>query len=94
MTRSRAIKEKCLEYCSYSQKELSLCHIIDCPLWEYRFGNSMKSKFFEQRMKNASKRYPKDFSFMLKLVSEYLSTCPNSSEIDSIRMFFENNFKI
>lgn len=93
MTRSQAIKNYCLECSGDTPKEVTLCHIISCPLWPYRFGNSMESKHFNQRMDKARIRSPKDFSLMLEYVSEYLSTSPNTPEMNSIRMFFEKNFK-
>jgi hypothetical protein len=52
MTKAKAIKKKCLE-CSGSPKEVTLCHLFDCPLWPFRFGVSQKTKAYKERMKRA-----------------------------------------
>ena len=38
VTRSKAIRLKCLECCCGSSYEVSLCVCRDCPLWTYRLG--------------------------------------------------------
>lgn len=88
MTRSQKIKKKCLQYCSYTQKELSLCHIVDCPLWTNRFGYSMKDKRFWKRMETARKNYPKDFAELLELIPDYLKILPNTPETALICAFY------
>ena len=89
MNRARAIREYCLDCSSDSPKEVTLCHLIDCPLYPYRFGYSMKDKRYKKRMKAAKKNYKKDYREMLNALSDYLSDTPNSPEIAQIRAFFE-----
>ena len=37
LKRSLAIREYCLKICMMDQRyEVSICHIQDCPLWQYR----------------------------------------------------------
>lgn len=56
----KAIQAKCLECSGGSPKEITLCHIFDCPLWEYRFGYSIKTTRYKRRMETAKKQFPKD----------------------------------
>ncbi|HIH96133.1 MAG TPA: hypothetical protein HA348_01345 [Thermoplasmata archaeon] len=70
MNKSDAIRKKCLD-CSGSPKEVTLCHIVDCPLWPFRFGYSIKDKRYRQRMEAAKKRYPKEYKEMMQLLLEY-----------------------
>ena len=60
MTRSQAIARKCLECSGGSFKEVTLCHLIDCPLYPYRLGCGPKSKKYKKRMETAFKRFPED----------------------------------
>jgi len=59
MRLSQRIRLKCLE-CSGSTKEVNLCHLFDCPLWEWRFGCGYGTTRYVQRMKDAIKRYPEE----------------------------------
>ena len=34
----KAIRKKCMECSAGSAREVSLCPVHDCPLWEWRFG--------------------------------------------------------
>jgi len=80
MIRSTAIAKKCLECSGDSFKEVTLCHIFDCPLWEYRFGNSLKSNPFHARMKRAKARHPKEIDEIIKIIKEdsnYIKNIPN-----------------
>jgi len=65
MTKQRAIWAKCLE-CGGSAKEVTLCHLFDCPLWPYRCGCHVKSKAYKLRMERAQKRYARDFEEMVR----------------------------
>lgn len=38
MTPLKAIRAKCLDCSAGSAKEVRLCPVKSCPLWEYRFG--------------------------------------------------------
>jgi hypothetical protein len=40
LTPLRAIRLKCLDCSCYQRKEIELCQIKDCPLYQYRFGKN------------------------------------------------------
>ena len=69
--KARAISKKCLDCSGDSVKEVTLCHIVDCPLWEYRFGNSLKNNDFKIRIMRIKERSPKDFAEMLIMLRDY-----------------------
>ena len=60
LTRSTAIKSYCLECSGDSSKEVMICHISDCPLWEYRSGCPTNSRYYKRRMSNALRNYAND----------------------------------
>lgn len=91
MNRARAIREYCFECSGDSPKEVTLCNIFDCPLWQYRFGYSMRDKRFKRRMEAAKKNYKKDYQDMLNVLSDYISDMSNSPEIAQILAFFEKS---
>lgn len=62
MNKPLAIKTYCFECAGGSNKEVTLCVVFDCPLWEWRFGYPMKSKRFWQRMKTATVNYREDMA--------------------------------
>jgi hypothetical protein len=76
MSKANAIKNKCLDCCCDSPKEVSLCQIVDCPLWPYRFGYSIRDKRYRIRMEAARRKYPDDYQEMLKLITEYAQNVP------------------
>lgn len=39
----KAIRDKCFECCNNQVKEIRLCPVKLCPLWEYRFGHKPKN---------------------------------------------------
>jgi len=69
MNKSQAIRAKCLD-CSGSPKEVTLCHVVDCPLWPFRFGYSVKDKRYKERMETANRNHPEEYKEMFKLISE------------------------
>lgn len=56
---NKRIAMKCLG-CAGSAKEVTLCHLFDCPLWAVRFGCTMKSKVYEERIRAAEKNFTRD----------------------------------
>ncbi len=38
MTRGKAIQTKCLDCAGGQPKEVTLCQVLDCSLWPFRFG--------------------------------------------------------
>ena len=80
MTRAKAIAKKCLECSGDNTKEVTLCYLFDCPLWEYRFGNSLKSKNFQARMDRAKARHPKEIDEIKRIINadgDYIKNIPN-----------------
>lgn len=67
MTRSKSIAKYCVECSGDSPKEVTLCHLFDCPLWSYRFGNSPKNKNYKIRIKKAKVRFPEEFKELSKM---------------------------
>lgn len=60
-TRARAIKEHCLECSGGTTPEVTLCGLVDCPLWGYRFGTSPAAGSFKVRMDTAKSSKPDEF---------------------------------
>jgi len=73
MKKSKAIAKYCKECCGDSHKEVTLCHLIDCPLWEFRFGNSASNKEFWERMKRA-KSYKNDYPKMVEALRDHIQS--------------------
>ena len=42
ITRSKAIRLKCLDCCCGNSPEVRRCNITNCPLWRYRMGNEKR----------------------------------------------------
>lgn len=42
VTRSKAIRLKCLDCCSGNSAEVRRCDLKKCPLWRYRMGSEKK----------------------------------------------------
>ena len=89
MNKSQAIKRKCFECAGESPKEVTLCHIVDCPLWPYRFGYSMKDKRYQKRIKSAKRRYPDDFQEMIRALEKHVQNRPNLPENEQIRVLYK-----
>jgi len=70
LNKSQAIKANCLDCSGGSPKEVTLCHIANCPLWPFRFGYSTKDKRYKKRMGAAKRNYPEEYKEMLKLISD------------------------
>jgi len=66
MQRREAIRKKCLDCSGGSSKEVTLCPIFDCPLWEWRTGSHIKSNIYKRRIKKALVRYRLDFDELRK----------------------------
>ncbi len=45
MTRSSAIKAKCLDCSCGSRRQVRCCPVTSCPIWEYRFGTRPSGKY-------------------------------------------------
>jgi len=69
LNKSQAIRLHCLECSGDSPKEVTLCQVVDCSLWPFRFGYSVKGKRYKERMGAAKRNYPEEYQEMLKLRS-------------------------
>lgn len=50
VSRSKAIRLKCLDCCCGQSAEVRRCPATDCPLWRYRMGRELKD---ETSLKNS-----------------------------------------
>jgi len=50
MTKQGAIADFCKECAGGSAKEVTLCHLFDCPLWPWRTGTHVSSKYYTERI--------------------------------------------
>jgi len=66
LTRRQAIRLKCLD-CAGSPKEVTLCHIFDCPLWHFRCGYSAQSPQYRERIEKAQVRFTKEFKDLVDM---------------------------
>lgn len=57
LTKQEAIAKHCKECSGNSTMEVTLCHIFDCTLWEYRCGYHMSSNSYKPRIQGAFRRY-------------------------------------
>ena len=57
LTRQRAIAKYCRECSGDSPKDVTLCSILSCPLWEYRCGCHTSSKSYKARIRSAFKNF-------------------------------------
>ena len=69
MTRAKAIAKHCLECSGGSPKDVTLCHLFDCSLWEYRTGDHIRTKQYKRRIERAKIRYVEDLKEIAKLDS-------------------------
>ena len=62
MNKTQAIKKFCFECAGDSNKEVTLCSVVTCPLWEYRVGARAGSKTYIKRLETARTNYPGEFT--------------------------------
>lgn len=89
MNKSQAIRQYCRECSGGSPRDVSLCHIVNCPLWQFRFGYSIKDKRYKKRMEAAKKKYPEEYREMLQILSECTEKMPNLPEYVQIHAVLE-----
>lgn len=44
VSRSKAIRLKCLDCCCGQPSEVRKCPAVDCPLWRFRMGREVKDE--------------------------------------------------
>jgi hypothetical protein len=59
----KAIKARCLE-CSGSNKEVTLCHVFGCALWQHRCGCHISSGVYKARMKASFKNHKEEHDIL------------------------------
>ena len=66
LTRSEAIRKHCLQCAGDSALEVTLCTVLDCPLWRYRVGKEPENKKYKERFLRAlNKDRVKDYTEIL-----------------------------
>ena len=58
MTKGKAIKLFCRDCAGGTAKEVTLCGIADCPLWEHRLGCSPRTRQYQTRVAGALRAHP------------------------------------
>lgn len=48
VSRSKAIRLKCLDCCCGQAAEVRKCPAVDCPLWRFRMGREVKDDIYEE----------------------------------------------
>lgn len=48
ISRSKAIRYKCLDCCNYQGNEVKDCTSKSCPLWRYRMGHEERDELYDQ----------------------------------------------
>lgn len=44
LSRTKAVRIKCLDCCGYQVAEVTKCPAVDCPLWCFRMGKDESGK--------------------------------------------------
>ena len=52
VSRSKAIRLKCIDCCCGNMAEVRRCPATNCPLWRYRMGRELKNETFEENLEN------------------------------------------
>lgn len=48
ISRSKAIRMKCIDCCCGNMAEVRKCPTTHCPLWRFRMGREIKDESFEE----------------------------------------------
>ena len=54
LTRSQAIRKKCIDCCCGQVYEVSKCTATNCPLWNYRLGKEVGENAPKRPRKNSA----------------------------------------
>ena len=52
VSRSKAIRLKCIDCCCGNMAEVRRCPSTSCPLWRYRMGRELKDEISEENLEN------------------------------------------
>ena len=58
LSRTKAIRQKCLECCCGNAAEVRRCHITDCTLWSWRLGRSSRARLSTSKNDRLSSERP------------------------------------
>lgn len=50
LSRSKAIRMKCIDCCCGNMAEVRKCPATNCPLWRYRMGRELKDETCEENI--------------------------------------------
>jgi hypothetical protein len=50
-----------------SPKEVTICHIFDCPLWPHRLGASLIYKVYKRRIDAAMRNHPGEMKALVEM---------------------------
>lgn len=64
MNRNKAIREYCLECAGGNTVEVGLCPVFKCTLWQYRTGQDLRSKSYQNRMLRYKETYKEELEVM------------------------------
>lgn len=63
ISRSKAIRMKCVDCCGGNMAEVRKCPATHCPLWRYRMGKEENDEFKPVRKKGENSAYAHDFEY-------------------------------
>jgi len=66
MTKAKAIRQYCFECAGEMSLEVTLCSVVDCPLWPYRTGHGLDSAAYRQRLALAIKNHAPEMQSLLR----------------------------
>ena len=56
ITRSQAIRQKCLDCCCDNSAEVRNCPVTKCPLWNFRLGKEVGENTPKRPRKNSASK--------------------------------------
>jgi hypothetical protein len=80
LSKRKRIVLKCLECSGDSPKEVTLCHLFDCPLWPVRTGSDINSKLYRKRIESAFRRYRRDLDELRAMEVDVDRFLPHSAK--------------
>ena len=61
VSRSKAIRLKCLDCCCGQPAEVRKCPAVDCPLWRFRMGREVKDDTLSENTEFCGENLEEDF---------------------------------
>jgi hypothetical protein len=80
MNRTKAIKINCLDCAGETAKEVLLCPVFDCPLWNFRLGPDSGTAAYRRRMEVALTNYAEDVAEMRREGLDVARFAPNAQQ--------------